>query len=194
MIPQTIPTGRSNMLSSLREYLVNNLPATAGGEAYTVEFEQYENVNKYPSIAFQDAGIPQLGGHYFDDYMGELVDSNSISHPVYGKTAQTNVEFMLSTDYEQQEDAIRLLYQMVDQLEYLFMYSGRSDASGVNFILPRIGVLDFDNGKVDTGATIWAPMEKDSIFIPQYLGTDIERPSVRRLRVLVRVYWHLLRP
>lgn len=194
MIPQTIPTGRSNMLSSLRKYLQDNLPATAGGEAYSVEFEQYENVNKYPSIAFQDAGIPQLGGHYFDDLIGNMLDSNSVSHPVYGKIAQTNVEFMLSTDYEQQTDAIRLLYQMADQLEYMFMYSGRSDATGNTLILPRIALLDFDNGQDDTGATIWSPMEKDSIYIPQYIGSDIERPSVRRLRVLVRIYWHLLRP
>lgn len=176
-------------MASIREYLRVNLPAND----YTVEFEQYENTEKYPSISFQDMGIPQLGGHSFEDYMGELLDTNGRTIPVYGKIAQTNVEFNIQTNIEDQDDAIRKLYQIADQLEYMWMYSGRADQAGAE-ILPRIALLDFDNGNVDTGATIWSPMERDSIFIPQYVGTEPSREGIRRLRILVRVFWHLLRP
>lgn len=190
VVPLTIPTGRKNAMASIRYYLQNNLQASAGG--YTIQFEQYENTEVYPSISFEDLGVPQMGGHSFDDYMGVMNDTNGNQVQVYGKIAQTNVEFNLQTDIEDSDAAIEQLYNMADQLEYMWMYSGRMDANN-NQILPRIALLNFDAGNVDTGATVWSPMEKDSIFIPQYVGTEATRPGIRRLRVLVRVYWHLLR-
>lgn len=186
-VPATIPTGKNNVLASLRKYLSEQLAPTV------VQFENYMNVEQIPSIAFQDVGVPNLGGHAFDDYLGERIGDSGFPERVYGKIAQTNLEFNILTDQENNASAIKDLFQMRDRLEYLFMYSGRKDEAGV-LIMPRIAILDFDNSNEDTGASIWCPQERDSIWIENYVGTDQERPNVKRLRILVRVYWHLLRP
>ena len=83
---------------------------------------------------------------------------------------------------------------MRDRLEYLFMYSGIMGDNDA-LILPRIALTDYDQiPAVDTGATIWAPMDKDSMWIENYVGQDQARVGLKRLRILVRIKWHLLRP
>lgn len=186
--PTTIPTGKKNMLGSLRKYLTAELAPTK------ILFEQYQNVEEIPSISFQDVGVPNLGGHAFEDYVGERDNGHGAFEKVFGKVAQTMVEFNILTTQTEDQAAVRDLYIMRDRLEYALMYSGRLD-EGV-LIMPRIALLDFDAAPAgeDTGATVWAPMEKDSVWIENYIGTDPERAGVKRLRVLVRFYWHLLRP
>ena len=182
-VPLTIPTGKKNMLNSLRTYLAAQLTSE------TVLFESYENAEAPHGIYFQDVGVPNLGGHAFDDYMGQR-DGQAF----YGKVAQTLVEFNLITDVDDNTTAVSDLYNMRDRLEYLFMYSGIMGDNDA-LILPRIALTDYDQTPaVDTGATIWAPMDKDSMWIENYVGQDQARVGLKRLRILVRIKWHLLRP
>jgi hypothetical protein len=187
--PTTIPTGKKNALASLRSYIQTQLSPTK------VVFENYLNAEDVPCIAFEDMGIPGLGGHCFDDYMGEKVSDAGVRTKVHGKVAQTMVEFNLLTNVEENTSAVKDLYTMRDRLEYALMYSGKYNDAGVQ-IMPRIALLDFDASPsgVDTGASVWAPMEKDSVWMENYIGTDQERPQIKRLRILVRIYWHLLLP
>lgn len=195
-VPQTIPTAKTNMLASLRAYLIAQLPGIVGGGAnptstYTIEFEQYENADQYPSIAFEDVGIPSLGGHAFDDFMGDGLDDNGNPIQYYGKIAQTIVEFNCQAQLNDNTAAIQQCYQMRDQLEYLFMHSGRTNHSGAQ-VLPPITLMNYDtNPASTTGSVIWAPMENDSIWMENFSGTDPTRPGIKRLSIRVRIYWHL---
>lgn len=198
-VPQTIPTGKNNMLASLRAYLIAQLPGVIGGGAnpqttYTVEFEQFENAEVYPSISFEDVGIPSLGGHAFDDFLGEGLDDNGNPIQYYGKIAQTIVEFNCQSQLNDNTAAVQQCYQMRDQLEYLFMQSGRfNHATPPVQNLPPINLLNYDtNPASTTGAEIWAPMENDSIWMENFSGTDPTRPGIKRLSIRVRIYWHLL--
>jgi hypothetical protein len=192
-IPITIPTGKNNMLASLRAYLQANLPLLIGNPTvpYTIEFEQYENADTYPSISFEDLGIPSLGGHAFDDFLGEGLDDNGNAVTYYGKIAQTIVEFNCQAQMNESTSALQQCYQMRDQLEQLFMFSGRNDHTGAQ-VLPAIGLMYYDtNPASTTGSVIWAPMERDSIWMESFVGTDPARPGIKRLSIRVRIYWHL---
>lgn len=184
------------MLASLRAYLQAQLPGFIGGGAnptttYTIEFEQFENADQFPSIAFEDVGIPSLGGHAFDDFMGEGLDDNGNPIQYYGKIAQTIVEFNCQSQLNDNTAAVQQCYQMRDQLEYLFMFSGRVNHSGAQ-VLPPITLMNYDtNPASTTGSVIWAPMEADSIWMENFSGTDPTRPGIKRLSIRVRVYWHL---
>ena len=187
-VPSTIPTGKKNMLSSLRTYLQTQLT----GE--TVNFESFENAEAPLGIYFQDVGVPSIGGHCFDDYMGEIINDDGSKTIVKGKIAMTMVEFNIVSDVNDNTSALNSIYNSRDRLEYLFMWSGRLDESGA-LILPRIALMDYDQTvPVDTGTTITSPMEKDSMWIENYVGQDKERPGLKRLRILVRIKWQLLRP
>lgn len=190
-VPQTIPTGKNNMLSSLRDYLNTYLPKTLPDGPYTVQFEQFENAESYPSISFEDMGMPSLGGHAFNRDFGN--DGNGSYYR--GQIAQTMVEFNCQAQIvDGGPDPVKQCYQMRDQLEYLLMYSGELDLAN-NQILPPIPVMNYDtNPATSTGSSVWAPMNQDSIWFESFIGTDPERPGVKRLSVRVRMYWHLLLP
>jgi hypothetical protein len=196
-ISQTIPTGKNNMLASLRAYMTANLPGAVPTGTYQILFEQYENAEgPYPVIAFEDLGVPQLGGHAFDDFIGDGLNDNGFPVQYYGKIAQTMVEFnciaQMSDPNNPQDAALQQCYQMRDQIEQMVMFSGRNDHNG-NQILPPIQLMNYDtNPASTTGSVIWAPMEKDSIWMEQYIGTDPEKPGIKRLAIRVRFYWHLL--
>jgi hypothetical protein len=194
-VPINQPTGRKNMLASIRYYLATYLPGYVGTPTaqvpYTVEWEQYFEAGPYPCITFQDFGIPNLGGYAFADIMG--TDANGVTH--YGKKCQTMIEINCMTDQSATDAAIQNLYQMSDQLEFLFHYAsnGQVDDNGVQ-IMPPIALLDFDNGNVDTGARIECPQGKDAIWMPTYIGLDNELPNVKRLSIKTRIIWDWLRP
>lgn len=175
--PTTIPTGKKNALASLRLYIQTQLSPTK------VLFENYLNAEDVPCIAFEDMGIPGLGGHCFDDYMGEKVSDAGVRTKVHGKVAQTMVEFNLLTNVEENTAAVRDLYIMRDRLEYALMYSGKYNDAGTP-IMPRIALLDFDasTAGVDTGASVWAPMEKDSVGCRQGSSGTSRRNQQRRCR------------
>jgi hypothetical protein len=99
------------------------------------------------------------------------------------------------TDQSSTDAAIQNLYQMSDQLEFLFHYAsnGQVDDNGVQ-IMPPIALLDFDNGNVDTGARIECPQGKDATWMPTYIGLDNELPNVKRLSIKTRIIWDWLRP
>lgn len=192
-VPTSVPTGRRNMLASVRLYMDQYLPKRfVDGRTYKVKFEQYMESSEFPCICIQDFGTPTLGGHAFDDYMGQ--DTNGFK--VFGKRAQTMLVMTCQTNESEVDTAVKDLYDMADQLEFLWQYSsiGQADEFG-NRIMPRMALLDFDtNPPTDTGATVSAPMEKDSVWIPNYIGTDPERPQIRMFQVRLRVEWQWLRP
>ena len=192
-IPATIPTGKNNMLASLRDYLQTNMPLVVGNPTtpYTIQLEQYENAESYPSISFEDLGVPSMGGHAFDDFVGNGLDDNGNPTVYYGKIAQTIVELNCQSQLNDSTKALQQCYQMRDQLEQLFMFSGRVDHTGSQ-VLPPISLKNYDvAGNPITGSVIWAPMEKDSIWMESFVGTDQARPGIKRLSIRVRIYWHL---
>ncbi len=181
------------MLASLRKYLDTNLPKVCSdGKAYTVKFEQYLEAADFPAITFEDFGVPNLGAWAFDDYLGRDSVTND---PVYGKKNQTMVELNCMSDLEQTDDAVMQLYDMADQLEYLFYYasSGQRDENDVR-IMPEIKLLDFASGQVDTGARIEAPLNQDAMWLPSYIGRDPVNPNMRRVSIKVRIKWDWRRP
>lgn len=192
-VPQTIPTGKNNMLGSLKAYLRANLPLAIPSGTYAVELGQYENAESYPSISFEDVGMPGLGGHAFDRFLGDGIDESGNKIKYYGKIAQTMVDFNCQSNMnDQPQDALQQCYQMRDQLEYLLMNSGEYDHAGVQ-ILPPIQLMNYDtNPASSTGSCIWAPMEKDSIWFETFIGNDEARVGIKRLNIRVRIYWHLL--
>lgn len=194
-IPITIPTGKANMLASLRDYMQTNLPGSIPSGNYDIEWEQYENAESYPSISFEDVGIPSVGGHAFDDFIGVGTNDANQSVNYYGKKAQTLVEFNCQTNLNDSNTAIQDCYQMRDQIEYMLMYSGKTHPATGAQMLPPILLNDYSvNPPAFTGGVVEAPMERDSIWMEQFIGTDINRAGIKRLAIRVRIYWHLLIP
>jgi len=171
--------------------MMNNLPMNVPSGPYVVELEQYEEASSFPSIAIEEIGMPGLGANAFDSFLGTYIDDNGDTQEFYGKQAQTMVEFNLQSNLNQSSEARQQIYQMYDQLEFMCRYSGEYDHSG-NLILPVIQLLDMDaNPPIVTHSTIWVPMEKDSIWFPTYIGTDPQRPGIKRMSVRTRVFWHM---
>jgi hypothetical protein len=105
------------------------------------------------------------------------------------------IELNCMTDQSATDAAVQNLYQMADQLEYLFHYAsnGETDENGVQ-IMPPIKLLDFDNANAETGSIIECPQGKDAVWIPTYIGLDDTLPNVKRLSIKCRIIWDWLRP
>jgi len=208
-VPYNIPTGKRNVLESLKKYLDDNLPdlVVDPNTSYTVHWDNYQNVNTYPSITFTDLGtrnigehelmgpIGNLGDHAFDDSMGTRILPGGGTERVYGRIDRTYVEFNIQADTNTDAAAVEHAAAIRDQLEHLFLYSGRRDGETGNEILPPIKLLDFTRDPdEETGGVIWAPMELEETFVEKYIGVDPDKPGIKRYQILVRLYWHLLKP
>ena len=182
------------MLGSLFYYMNQQLPMAVPSGPYAVELEQYEQASSFPSIAIEEIGMPGLGAYAFDNFMGTYMDTNGAPQEFYGKQAQTMVEFNLQSNQNDSNAARQEIYQMYDQLEYMCRYSGESDRNG-NQILPPIQLLNFDTNPPGwTPCEVWCPMEKDSIWFPTYIGTDPQRPGIKRMSVRARIFWTTQEP
>ena len=198
-VPVTNPTGKNNMLASLVAYMNQYLPGKIPSGiydgnfvSYKVNLEQYEEAASYPSISVEDIGMPGLGAYAFDSYVGKYVDGNGVTQPFYGKKAQTMVEFNMQADANAvgANIARQAVYQMYDQVDYLLRYTGELDHNNAT-MLPVIQLMDYDTNPASwTPSTIWCPTEKDSILFPTYIGTDSERPNIKRLSLRARIWWH----
>ncbi len=200
-VPVTNPSGKNNMLASLVGYLSQYLPKKVPSGnydgkfvPYTINLEQYEEAASYPSISVEDIGMPGLGAYAFDNYTGKYIDGNGDTQPFYGRLAQTMVEFNMQADAGAVGTNIarQAVYQMYDQIDYLLRSTGEMDHTGAN-ILPVISMINYDTNPATTvlGSSVWCPTEKDSIMFPAYIGTDPERPGIKRLSLRVRIYWLL---
>lgn len=209
-VPNHIPTGKRSVMKSLKKHLDDNLPKQVvdPDSNYTVHWDDYQNVNTYPSMAFVDMGtrnvgehellgpIGNLGDHAFQEDLGVVIpDGGGSPVKVYGKINRTYVEFNLQTDSNTDSNAVEHCLAMRDQLEYLFANSGKRNPDTGAEILPPIKLLDFvPDPDVDTNAAIWSPTELEETFVEKYIGIDPDKPGVKRYQILVRLYWHFLRP
>lgn len=195
-VPKYVPTGRNNMLASIAYYLENNLPGvTSDNTQYKVKTGgQYMEASDFPCITMVDFGAPELGAWAFDDYVGRDSGTGAMVH---GKKNQTMIEINCWDDLEQTNAAIQHIWDMADQLEYLFYYAsgGQMDDNNVP-IMPNIVLYDFLSSPpyFDTGSRISAMMEKDAMWIPSYLDADEVKPNLKRVSIKVRIQWDWRRP
>ncbi len=200
-VPVTIPSGKNNMLASLVGYMNTVLPMEIPSGvydgnfvSYAIKLEQYEEAATFPSISVEDIGMPGLGAYAFDKYMGKYTDDSGNTLPFYGVEAQTLVEFNIQADINQPpyNVARQACYQMFDQLDYMLRNTGMTDHNG-NVLLPVISMMNYDTNPatVVPGCSIWCPTEKDSILFPTYIGTDPERPGIKRLSLRARIKWQM---
>ena len=200
-VPVTIPSAKNNMLASLVGYMLSVLPLKIPSgiydgkfASYTVKLEQYEEAQTFPSIAVEDIGMPGLGAYAFDKYLGKYTDDAGLTHEFYGLECHTLVDFNIQADMNATgyNNARQAVYQMYDQVDYMLRNSGMTDHSG-NVLLPVIPLMNYDTNpaSVVPGCSIWCPTEKDSILFPTYIGTDPERPGIKRLSLRARIKWQM---
>jgi hypothetical protein len=171
------PTGRRNLLASVIDHLIAQLPVGT-----TVLGSSYLQSVKFPCVSVEDLGLFALGDAAFDD----LLSNDGAGGLVRGKIEQTQLEINIAaklggTDRSPVNE-IRILHDQV--YEALAM-------AGVT--LPAITLKDYANSKADTGAIAWHPSELDNAWISTFIKDD-GNPTVWRYRVYARIHWEMRRP
>lgn len=193
-VDYTNPTGFQNVMASLNEWLVTNVPkngtvavpsVNAGDFHY--DFLANADTSKFPRVSITGpVDNPEPG----IDAMGQLVFPGRSQEQ--GRPNVIVVEFNIYADSGKDESAKRLVYQIRDRLARGLANAGISRDIDDTIILPPIKVLDYDNGEADTGIVATVQIESANGLGCRYFEPTAEAPTVHRVQMLARIKWYEL--
>lgn len=190
----TNPTGFQNVMASINEWLVLNVPAnvtvavpSVDAGDFNYDFVADADTAKFPRVTVTGPiDNPEPGVNA----MGQVVFPNGDQEQ--GRPNVIVIEINIYTDSGQDDSAKKLAYQIRDRVARGLANAGISKDLDDTVILPPIKVLDYDNAAADTGIVATVQIESANGLGCRYFPPTAEASTVHRIQILARVHWYEL--
>lgn len=188
------PSGKQNLISSINEFLVSNIPEgeVYDGQATTLSvgkeffwlFDYPLSGEVFPSISISEVGLFSLAPIALD----RLLDFDSTGKAIKGERNQTLIEVNCwAKDTDEKADATKVVRELRDKVYFILKNAGEFDEDTDSFVVPPIDLKDFSQGVPPVVGKVTVDRSDNSID-EKYI-VDAESQNIKRYKLLVRVFW-----